>query len=72
MAIAIFYSVGTACGGLVAPALFATLVQTGERANIFMAYLVAAALMATGGIAAAVLGVPAERKSLEQIARLPR
>jgi MFS family permease len=72
MAIALFYAVGTACGGLAAPALFGALVQTGERGKVFDAYLVGAALMGLGGLAAALLGVPAERKSLEQIAELSR
>jgi len=39
---------------------------------VFSAYLVGAGLMALGGLAAAILGVPAERKSLEQIAELSR
>jgi MFS family permease len=72
MAIALFYSVGTAAGGLMAPALFGMLVQTGSRQRVFDAYLVGAALMAAGGLAAAVLAVPSERKSLEQIAAMPR
>jgi MFS family permease len=67
MAIALFYSVGTAAGGLAAPALFGVLVETGSRSKVFAAYLVGAALMALGGICAAVLGVPAERKPLEQL-----
>ena len=70
MAIALFYAAGTACGGLVAPALFGALVQTGERNNVFAAYLVSAALMALGGVAAIFLGVAAEGKSLEHIAEL--
>jgi MFS family permease len=72
LAIALFYATGTACGGLVAPALFGALVQTGERARVFEAYLIGAALMAVGGVVAAVLGVPAEGKSLEHLAELPR
>jgi len=72
MAIALFYALGTAAGGAAAPALFGALVQTGERGRVLDAYLVGAVLMELGGIAAAVLGVPAERKSLEQIAELPR
>ena len=72
MAIALFYSVGTGAGGLAAPALFGALVQTGERARVFDAYLVGAVLMAVGGIVAATLGVDSERKSLEQIAAMPR
>jgi MFS family permease len=70
MAIALFYAVGTACGGVAAPALFGALVQTGERVKVFDAYLVGAGLMALGGLVAAFLGVPAERKSLEHIAEL--
>ena len=72
MAIALFYAVGTAAGGLLAPLLFGAMVQSGERANVFEAYLVGAALMGMGGLAAAFLGVPAENKSLEQIAEMKR
>jgi MFS family permease len=68
MAIAIFYSAGVATGGLVAPALFGALVETGDRGRILDAYLVGAGLMVLAGVMAAILGVPAERKSLEQIA----
>jgi MFS family permease len=68
MAIALFYSVGTAAGGLVAPALFGALVETGDRKSVFVGYLVGAVLMVAGGVSAAVLGVNAERRSLEQIA----
>jgi MFS family permease len=72
MAIAVFYAVGTSAGGLVAPSLFGALVQTGDRARVFDAYLVGSGLMIIGGIVALVLGVPAERKSLEQIAESRR
>jgi MFS family permease len=72
MAIALFYSAGTAAGGLVAPSLFGILVQTHERSRVFEAYLIGAALMAMGGLVAAFLGVPAERRSLEELAHLPR
>jgi MFS family permease len=72
MAIALFYAVGTGAGGLLAPLLFASLVQTGERVRVFEAYLVGAALMAWGGIVAALFGVPAERKSLEELAELQK
>jgi MFS family permease len=72
MAIALFYAVGTGLGGLVAPALFGALVESGERAKVFDAYLVGAALMVSAGIVAAVVGVDAERKSLEEIAEMRR
>jgi MFS family permease len=70
MAIALFYAVGTAAGGLAAPTLFGVLVQTGSRARVFLAYLVGAVLMLAAGIVAAVFGVPAEQKSLETINEL--
>jgi MFS family permease len=70
MAIALFYAVGTAAGGLAAPTLFGVLVETGSRARVFVAYLVGAALMILAGLVAAAFGVPAERKSLETINEL--
>jgi MFS family permease len=70
MAIALFYAAGTAVGGLGAPALFGALIQTGSRHELFVGYAVGGALMGLGAVAAATLGVSAERKSLEQIAEL--
>jgi MFS family permease len=70
MAIALFYAAGTAAGGLVAPALFGYLVQTGSRESVFAGYLVGAVLMVAAGLVAAVLGVPAEQKSLETLTEL--
>jgi MFS family permease len=70
MAIALFYAVGTAAGGLFAPALFGALLDTGSRANVFSGYLIGAILMVAAGGVAAWLGVPAEGKSLETISEL--
>jgi len=70
MAIAIFYSVGTGAGGVAAPALFGLLVGTGSRVGVLWGYLLGAVLMVLAGIIAAVLAVPAERRSLEEIADL--
>lgn len=70
MAIAIFYSVGTGAGGVAAPALFGLLVGTGSRVGVLWGYLLGAVLMVLAGIVAAVLAVPAERRSLEEIAEL--
>ncbi|HEY2406672.1 MAG TPA: MFS transporter [Polyangiaceae bacterium] len=67
MAIALFYAVGTAAGGLLAPALFGALLETGSRARVCLGYLIGAALMILAGLVAAVLGVPAERKPLEAL-----
>jgi MFS family permease len=70
MAIALFYAVGTGVGGLGAPALFGALIQTGSRFRVFEGYAFGAALMIIAALVAAILGVPAERKSLEAIAQL--
>jgi MFS family permease len=67
MAIAFFYAVGTGAGGLLAPSLFGYLVGSGSRQQVFMGYLVGAALMVAAGGVAAWLGVAAEQKSLEHI-----
>jgi len=67
MAIALFYAVGTAAGGVAAPALFGALLETGSRARVFIGYLIGAGLMVAAGGVAAILGVAAERKSLEAI-----
>ena len=70
MAIAIFYSVGTGAGGVAAPALFGALVGSGSRMGVLWGYLFGAALMVGAGVIAAVLAVPAERRSLEDIAEM--
>jgi MFS family permease len=67
MAIAVFYAVGTGAGGVVAPAIFGALIETGSPGRVALAYLIGAALMIIAGIVAAVLGVSAERRSLETI-----
>jgi MFS family permease len=68
MAIAVFYAVGTGVGGLLAPALFGTLIQTGSRAAVFGGYALGAILMLGGAAVAWFLGVKAERRSLEELA----
>jgi len=67
LAIAVFYSIGTAAGGLAAPAIFAALIQTGSRSQVLEGYLLGAALMLIAAVVAALLAVPAERKSLEEV-----
>jgi len=71
MAIALFFAVGTGAGGVAAPALFGALLERGDRAGVFVGYLVGAALMVAAGGVAAAIGVPAERRSLEAINALP-
>ncbi len=70
MAIAIFYAIGTGAGGVAAPALFGALVGTGSRGGVLEGYLLGAALMVAAGVVAIFLAVPAEKKSLEDIAAI--
>jgi MFS family permease len=68
LAIAVFYAVGTAAGGIVAPLLFGALIGTGSRWAVFGGYLAASALMVVAAVVAARYGVDAQSKSLEEIA----
>ena len=68
LAIAIFYAIGTLAGGVGAPVLFGWIIGTGSSNALFIGYLVAAALMIFGALIEAWIGVPAERRSLENIA----
>jgi MFS family permease len=69
LAIAFFYAVGTGVGGIVGPALFGVLIDTGSRTSVFGGYLLGALLMVGAGLAAGRWGVAAERKPLEHVAR---
>jgi MFS family permease len=68
LAIALFYALGTGAGGIVAPALFGALIGTGDPWRVFHGYVLGSALMLGAALVALVLGVPAERRSLEEIA----
>jgi MFS family permease len=68
MAIALFYAIGTAVGGVVGPALFGWLIQTGDRGSIMWGYMLAAALMLVAALTEWRLGFAAERKPLEEVA----
>jgi hypothetical protein len=69
MAIALFYALGTGIGGVAAPTIFGALVGTGDRSALFLGYLACAILMIVGALAAVVLGVAAEGRSLEALAQ---
>ncbi|WP_445524352.1 MFS transporter [Streptomyces cyslabdanicus] len=69
MAIAFFYALGTAAGGISGPLLFADLTNTGHVRDTVLAFGIGAALMCAAGLVAAVIAVPAERRSLEDVAR---
>jgi MFS family permease len=68
LAIALFYAIGTAIGGVAGPALFGVLIDTGSRHSVFLGYLLGAALMIAAAIIAFRYSVAAERKSLEAVA----
>ncbi len=69
MAIAFFYAIGTAVGGITGPLLFANLVGSGEVGHTVVAFCVGAGLMAAAGLVAWFLAINAERRSLEDLAR---
>jgi MFS family permease len=68
MAIAFFYAVGTAIGGITGPLLFADLTSSGKVSDTVIAFVIGASLMCASGIVAAFLAVDAEQRSLEDIA----
>ncbi|WP_246475006.1 MFS transporter [Pseudomonas folii] len=69
LAIAVFYAFGTGLGGIIGPTLFGELIQTQDRSNVLIGYLIGAALMLIAAGVQGVWGVAAERKSLEDVAR---
>jgi MFS family permease len=69
MAISIFYAIGTLIGGVAAPALFGSLIETGSRAYLLWGYLGAALLMIVASATEIVVGVAAEGQSLEKISK---
>ena len=68
LAIALFFALGTAVGGIAAPWLFGELIASGSRASVFYGYTLGAALMLVAGGVEAWLGVDAERAPLERVA----
>ena len=68
IAIAIFYAAGTAVGGMVGPWFFGFLIDTGSRRMLFLGYAISAGLMIAAAALELLLGVDAERRSLEEIA----
>ncbi len=66
-AISIFYAVGTLAGGVGAPILFARLISSGNRMELFGGYILGALLMILGAGTEWKLGINAERQSLESI-----
>jgi MFS family permease len=69
LAIAFFYALGTAAGGISGPLIFARLVGTGRTGDAALAFSIGAIVMIIGGVVESILGIRAERRSLEDIAR---
>jgi MFS family permease len=68
MAIALFYSIATALGGISGPVIFGQLIGTGNAGKLFVAYLVGAGFMIFAAVIEVILGVRAEDQSLENVA----
>ena len=67
LAIAIFYAIGTAIGGVTGPSLFGYLIGTGSIAAVAVGYAIAATLMLIAAAVEFAFGVDAEQRSLESI-----
>ncbi len=67
-AIALFYVLGTAIGGIAGPWLFGVLIESESRGDIVIGYLFGASLMIVAAIVELLIGVNAERRSLEEVA----
>lgn len=69
LAIAVFYAFGTGLGGIIGPTLFGELIETHDRSNVLIGYLIGAGLMLLAAFVQSIWGAAAERKSLEEVAR---
>jgi MFS family permease len=68
MALAFFYAVGTCVGGIIGPALFGRLVETGKPGALMVGYLIGSAMMIVAGLVELAYGPEAAQKSLEEVA----
>ena len=67
-AIAVFFAIAQ-CFGALGPVVYGALIGDGKNPfNLFIGYLIGAAIMIIGGLVTIALGVAAEGKSLEDIA----
>ncbi|MGZ4181991.1 MAG: MFS transporter [Solirubrobacteraceae bacterium] len=69
LAIAFFFAVGTATGGIVGPVLFGHIIHSGNPHLVAIGFFIGAGAMALGGIAELLFGIRAEQQSLENIAK---
>ena len=68
LAIAFFYAVGTAIGGITGPLLFGQLISSGQREQVFWSFVTGAVVMAVAGLVELWLGIAAEQRPLEELA----
>ncbi len=68
LAIATFYALGTAFGGIAAPTLFGYLIAQHAPWTLAVGYFIAAGLLIGAAVIEAFFGIDAEGRSLEQIA----
>ena len=68
MAIALFYACGTGVA-IAAPWTFGKMIGTGSYGWVTFAFVIGGVIMAIGGIVEILLGVAAEQRSLEAVAR---
>ena len=66
--IAVFYAFGTGIGGVAAPALFGALIDKGSPVQLLWGYTLGGALMLIAALVEWAIGVPAERRALEDVA----
>ncbi len=69
LAIAFFYAVGTAAGGISGPLLFGHLIDSGNAGTVAIGFYIGCVTMAIGGVAELLFGVNAEGEQLEAIAK---
>lgn len=69
LAIAFFYAIGTAAGGIAGPVLFGQMIGSGDRGLVALAFVVGSVVMTLGGVAEIIFGVKAEGANLEDIAQ---
>jgi MFS family permease len=68
LAIALFYALGTLLGGAASPWVFGRLIGSGRRDAIVVGYDVGTILMLIAAATELVIGIKAERRSLESVA----
>jgi MFS family permease len=69
LAIALFFAVGTAVGGITGPALFGQFIHSGQISQLSLGFMIGAVFMVLAAGAVLAWGVNAEGKSLEDIAK---